>query len=201
MEKRWLEGGQDRGNRNEGEPLRQPSRGDGSRTAQSVSLNTLPKTGWLTHKHTLLTLNTKRQCSDTHAFCLSAHTILWNMLYQNISTQTCTKRVPGLYLSVLAACGQFSAPCFFFCFFFNQVEYIAPWWQTYINHDIILGSRKSEYIKVDTISSDSNIIQIQCYHKCHQCSGEIIPEHQRHLRYFTSLSWSSKIRYGNCSRV
>lgn len=76
-----VEGGQNRGNRGEGELLRQPSRGDGNRTAQSVSLTTLPKTGWLTHKHTLLTLNTKRQCSDTHAVCLSAHTILWNTLY------------------------------------------------------------------------------------------------------------------------
>lgn len=75
MEKRWLEGGERRGSRSEGEPLRQPSSGDGSRTAQSVSLTTLPKTGWLTHKHTLLTLNTKRQRSDTHTHVLFERTL------------------------------------------------------------------------------------------------------------------------------
>lgn len=71
-----MEGGQKRGSRKEGEALGQPSRGDGSRTAQSVSLTTLPKTGWLTHKHTLLRLNTKRRRSHTHTctFCVSART-------------------------------------------------------------------------------------------------------------------------------
>lgn len=39
--------------RNEGEILGQPSWGDGSHTAQSVSLTTLPDTGWLTQNYTL----------------------------------------------------------------------------------------------------------------------------------------------------
>lgn len=45
------DGGQEAGASKEA--FRQPSRGDGTRSAQSVSLTPLPDTGWLTHNHTL----------------------------------------------------------------------------------------------------------------------------------------------------
>lgn len=59
-----------RGSRNEGETLRQPSWGDGTRTAQSVSLTTLPDTGWLTPNHTLFAKyqETVQPHRDTHNF-------------------------------------------------------------------------------------------------------------------------------------
>lgn len=72
--------GASRGSRSKGETLRQPSWGDGTRTAQSVSLTTLPDTGWLTQNHTLFSKYQEtvqlRTHTNTHRQILVEHAVL-----------------------------------------------------------------------------------------------------------------------------